>query len=278
MKSHTVFNTFFVIIILAAHSGLNGPVLAQEKKAPRKTDVGGITFVSIPGDSFLMGTDDGEDDEKPARRITLGAYMIAETEVTQELYESIMSANPSKEKGDPKLPVETVTWYEAVRFCNMLSERHGLERCYDDSTWVGDLSKNGFRLPTEAEWEYACRAGTTTEYCTGDDESGLARAGWYGFDAGNSGGRPHPVAQKEPNARGLYDMHGNVWEWTNDWFGPYDETELLNPVGPDEATYKTLRGGSWFDEASYCRSAFRINDRPDRTGYFTGFRIARSVR
>ncbi|MFC1607689.1 formylglycine-generating enzyme family protein, partial [Candidatus Latescibacterota bacterium] len=123
---------------------------------------------------------------------------------------------------------------------------------------------------------YACRAGTTTRYYTGDTEQDLARAGWYGDDLGNSDEMPHPVAQKEPNAWGLYDMHGNVLEWTNDGFSGYSEEQQKNPTGPDRTTYRALRGGSWFSTAGYCTSTFRINDRQSRTSYFTGFRIARS--
>ena len=237
-----------------------------------------ITLVSIPSGSYEMGDHDGEDDEKPVHTVTLDAFEMSTTEITQSHYEALTGKNPSHFAGDGRLPVERVTWYDAAKFCNMLSEKEGLPACYNEETWKCDFTKAGFRLPTEAEWEYACRAGTSTEYYTGDTENDLARAGWYGDDEGNSDERPHPVAQKEPNAWGLYDMHGNVWEWTNDFFGSYNSEPAHNPKGRESGSYSVMRGGSWLNRANYCRSYFRINDRPGRTGYFTGFRIVRIIK
>ena len=237
-----------------------------------------ITLVSVPAGSYEMGDHDGEDDEKPVHTVTLDAFEMSTTEITQSHYKALTGNNPSHFAGDGRLPVERVTWYDAAKFCNMLSVKEGLPACYNEETWECDFTKAGFRLPTEAEWEYACRAGTSTEYYTGDTESDLARAGWYGDDEGNSDERPHPVAQKEPNAWGLYDMHGNVWEWTNDFFGSYGSEPAHNPKGPESGSYSVMRGGSWLNRANYCRSYFRINDRSERTGYFTGFRIVRSIK
>ena len=249
---------------------------ANVVKLIKPEEIYGIKLVPVPAGTFRMGSEDMEDDEKPARTIRVNGFEMSATEITQRQYESVMGENPSHFAGNDDFPVERVTWYDAVKFCNALSVHKGLDRCYNETTWKCDFAKNGFRLPTEAEWEYACRAGTTTEYYTGDNEKGLAGAGWYGYDKGNSNKSTHPVARKEPNAWGLYDMHGNVFEWVNDWYGEYDSDSIENPVGPDSATYKVLRGGSWFSLANYCRSAFRINDRPERTSNFSGFRIVMS--
>ena len=234
-----------------------------------------VTLATIPAGSFRMGSEDREEDERPVHTVTLDAFEISATEITQGQYREITGGNPSHFTGDDRLPVDKVTWQDAVRFCNKLSDREGMERCYDEKTWACDFSKNGFRLPTEAEWEYACRAGTSTKYYTGDTEQDLARAGWYGYDAGNSSEKTHPVGQKEPNTWGLYDMHGNILEWTHDGFSDYSAEPQANPTGPDKAEYCVLRGGSWFSTAPYCTSTFRINDKTNRTSYFTGFRIAR---
>jgi len=254
---------------------LSGAAKTASAQSIEPSKIAGIRLVSIPGGSFVMGDEDGEEDERPARRVTLDAFEMSATEITQGQYESVMGENPSHFTGSCDLPVEKVTWFDAISFCNALSMRAGLDPCYDVESGACDFSKNGFRLPTEAEWEYACRAGSTTEYYTGSTERDLALAGWYGYEGGNSDNRTHPVAEKKPNAWGLYDMHGNVLEWTNDWYGDYDPGATTNPTGNDRGFYKALRGGSWFSEASYCRSAFRINDRPDRNAYFTGFRIVR---
>ncbi|MCD6307605.1 MAG: formylglycine-generating enzyme family protein [Candidatus Latescibacteria bacterium] len=261
-----------VLFLVIALSGVAEPAAAQSME-PSK--IFGIHLVPIPGGDFIMGGGNGEEDERPARRVTLDAFEMSSTEITQDQYEKVTGENPSHFTGRGDLPVEKVTWFDAVSFCNALSVKAGLDPCYDVESGSCDFSKNGFRLPTEAEWEYSCRAGSTTGYYTGSTEQDLAMAGWYGYDVGNSDSRTHPVAEKKPNAWGLYDMHGNVLEWTNDWYGDYDPGATTNPTGNDRGFYKALRGGSWFSEASYCRSAFRINDRPDRSAYFTGFRIVR---
>jgi formylglycine-generating enzyme len=178
---------------------------------------------------------------------------MARTEVTQEQYEAVMGSNPSNFKG-PDLPVERVTWYEAVEYCNELSRQEGLDPCYSGSgaSMLCDFTANGYRLPTEAEWEYACRAGTETDFHTGNmTHSGsspldpaLDRAGWY---FGNSGSTTHPVGEKEPNAFGLYDMHGNVWEWCWDWYASdyYASSPAEDPRGPASGSDRVVRGGSW---------------------------------
>ena len=237
-----------------------------------KEEVIDIKLIPVPNGSFQMGSTYDSDDEKPVHVVTLDAFEMNATEITQGKYKDIMGENPSYFSGSNNLPVENVSWYDAVKFCNRLSEKAGLERCYDESTWICDFSKNGFRLPTEAEWEYACRAGTKTEYYTGDSKSELSRTGWY---SGNSGSNTHPVGQKEPNTWDLYDMHGNVWEWCNDWFGNYSSVSVTNPTGIQSGSFRVLRGGWWYDSARCCRSADRYYSKPDGSYYGIGFRVVR---
>jgi formylglycine-generating enzyme required for sulfatase activity len=235
-----------------------------------------ITMVPIPADNFQMGSTTGDPDEQPVHTVTLDySFQMSATEITQAQYEEAMGTNPSFFTGDNNRPVEQVSWYDAVTFCNRLSEAAGLEPCYDLSTWECDFSKNGYRLPTEAEWEYACRAGTTTNYNTGDSESDLDRAGWYDV---NSGGTTHPVGQKDPNAWGLYDMHGNVWERCNDWYGVYSSESQTNPTGPESGSIRVARGGSALNIADFSRSAYRSNYAgPDYTSSVSGFRVVRRL-
>ena len=196
------------------------------------------------------------------------------TEITQAQYTAIMGSNPSFQKLDDNCPVEKVTWKDAITFCNSLSEKLGLEPCYNIGTGKCDFSKNGFRLPTEAEWEYACRAETGTEYNTGNGESALERAGWY---QRNSGEKSRPVGQKNQNAFGLYDMHGNVWEWTNDWYSKksYEIDKNENPTGVSDGKNRVLRGGSWLDWPKECTSSKRREYNPDKNYSDIGFRIVR---
>ncbi|MFC1508943.1 SUMF1/EgtB/PvdO family nonheme iron enzyme, partial [Candidatus Omnitrophota bacterium] len=230
-----------------------------------------ITMASIPAGSFMMGTDEGDFRERPVHIVTLDAFEMSATEITQAQYEAIMNTNPSSFTGDDRLPVETVSWYDAVIFCNTLSDLACLDRCYNLISWECDFTKNGFRLPTEAEWEYACGAGAGTKYYTGDDESDLDRAGWY---SGNSFAI-HPVGQKEPNAWGLFDMHGNIWEWCNDWGGEnyYNESPIHNPIGTLSGTYRVLRGGSVANDANACQTANRNWVNPVTFSGVMGFRV-----
>jgi len=261
--------------------------LLRVTAAARPTFIGDMAL--IPAGTFRMGniTDhpDGFERERPVHEVTITRpFLMARTPVTQEQYEAVMGSNPSRFKG-PDLPVERVTWYEAVEFCNEISRRKGLDPCYSGSgtSIVCDFTANGYRLPTEAEWEYACRAGTETDFYTGNmTHSGsspldpaLGRAGWYG---GNSGSTTHPVGEKEANAFGLNDMHGNVLEWCWDWYGSdyYAYSPAEDPRGPATGTRRVLRGGCWFDIARYCRSANRFSYYPDYRYYFYGFRLVRT--
>ncbi|MFC1650002.1 formylglycine-generating enzyme family protein [Candidatus Latescibacterota bacterium] len=254
----------------------------------------GIRMAEIPSGSYMMGHDYKPDpslpeninkyypDEQPVHRVSVKAFQLGATPVTQGQYMKLMGGNPSTFKGD-ELPVTNTGAGNVELFCNKLSRAAGLEPIYDEKTRVSDFSKNGFRLPTEEEWEYSCRAGTKTFFNTGNTERDLEKAGWY---HGNSGGITHPVAQKEPNTWGLYDMHGNVFEFCEDnWipamcYGKYlvgNEPELPYNYYHD---LRVTRGGSWFDEPSICRSATRscfCNWPWIRQSYYIGFRIARNV-
>jgi WD40 repeat protein len=182
-----------------------------------------------------------------------GIYMDR-TEVTQELWTKVMGSNPSKRK-DPKRPVEPVRWTEAVRFLNRCSEMDGLAPCYDVATGACNFDADGYRLPTETEWEAACRAGTKAKYSFGDDASSLGAHGWF---KGNSGGQTHPVGQKPMNAFGLHDLHGNVWEWCQDWHADAPS----GPRGPETGKQRVLRGGAWESTPEKCAADYRAKDFP----------------
>ena len=224
----------------------------------------GIKLRLIPAGEFLMGSPDSDsdarDNEKPQHtvRITKPFY-LGVTEVTQEQYERMIGTNPSRFKG-AQLPVENVSWEVAVEFCRKLSELPA-ERS------AGRV----YRLPTEAEWEYACGAGSTTAYYFGDDDSMLGKYAWY---ARNSGGQTHPVGQKKPNGWGLYDMHGNVREWCSDWFEEYTSAAEDDPTGATAGSSRVIRGGSWGSFAGFCRSASRFWGQPSFRYYDLGFRLA----
>jgi formylglycine-generating enzyme required for sulfatase activity len=182
------------------------------------------------------------------------------------------------------LPANHVDWLDAIRFCNALSEHRGLTPCYSisgqDVKWQQNI--DGYRLPTEAEWEYAVRAGTTAHWVCGDDASELGRYAWF---SENSQGKLHPVGEKQPNAWGLYDMAGNVWEWCWDWYGRYfvDKTtenvdKMTNSTGSENDKYRVLRGGSFRVEAWNLRSAFRRRALPASRRDGVGFRVVRGAR
>ena len=222
----------------------------------------GIVLVPIPADEFQMGSPESEADSLDIRpqhlsQITKPFYLSAH-EVTQQQYEKVIGNNPSLDKWVNK-PVEMVTWSDAVEFCRKLSEKEGVE----------------YRLPMEAEWEYACRAGTTTAYSFGDDKSRLGKYAWY---EDNSELETNVVGQKLPNTWGLYDMHGNVWEWCQDWDGPYEKERVISdPTGPASGEYRVLRGGAYIDQSVYIRSTYRLAILPDsRLDDLVGIRLART--
>jgi formylglycine-generating enzyme required for sulfatase activity len=246
----------------------------------------GMSLVQIPAGTFTMGDANGQDDETPHQVTLTKGFELGVYEVTQEQYEAVMGTNPSDFKG-PQNPVEEVSWNDAVEFCRKLS-------ALPSEKSAGYV----YRLPTEAEWEYACRAGTKTAYSFGDSESELGDYAWFGDNSGdqqidalniwntdadnyfdrivNNNCRTHPVGGKQPNAWGLYDMHGNVWEWCQDWYGDYPKGSTTDPTGAASGSDRVLRGGSWGLDSDYCRSAFRNWDAPDNRSINFGFRVLRS--
>jgi formylglycine-generating enzyme required for sulfatase activity len=222
-----------------------------------------LELVLIPAGKFIMGSPANEalrqDDETPHEVTIKRPFYMGKYTVTQEQYEKVMGKNPSQFKG-AKNPVEMVSWNDAQDFCQKLSTSSG----------------KIVRLPAEAEWEYACRAGSTTAYCFGDTENELALCGWYIKNNTHNGiidGTTHPVGEKKPNAFGLYDMHGNVWEWCQDWLGSYPTGTVTDPTGPATGASRVLRGGSWRDPAAYCRAAFRDDGTSDGLVRHDGFRV-----
>jgi len=210
----------------------------------------GMEMVSIPAGQFVMGSDQGSIDTKPAHAVKVDGFLMDRYEMTQEVYERVIGTNPSRRK-NPKNPVEQVTWSAAAKFCNARSLQEGRKPCYDTNSWTCDFSANGYRLPTEAEWEYACRAGDSGQPNFGDSPDGLKSIAWF---EGNSQSKPHPVGQRKPNSWGLYDMEGNVWEWCNDFYGAkyYRQSPQDNPRGPDQGEKRVLRGGAWSSSAANC--------------------------
>jgi hypothetical protein len=219
---------------------------------------GGVTMelVLIPAGEFLMGCEDGRDNEKPVHKVIISKpFYMGKYEVTQEQYEKVMGTNPSDFKG-AKNPVDTVSWDDAQEFCNRLSKK----------------TDYPITLPTEAQWEYACRAGTTTQWHSGDEEYLLDDYAWYGWLGGYGS---NPSGRKRPNSFGLYDMHGNVWEWCSDWGSDtyYSESPSIDPTGSDTGSSRVYRGGYWLNSPDFCRSAFRFRNDPDYRYYGFGFRI-----
>ncbi|MCX7046264.1 MAG: SUMF1/EgtB/PvdO family nonheme iron enzyme [Candidatus Sumerlaeota bacterium] len=214
-----------------------------------------IDMIWIPAGTFQMGSNQN-DTEKPIHSVELDGFWLGKYPVTQAQYQAITGQNPSNFKSASN-PVEQVNWDEATEFCRRISQKTGKTYC----------------LPTEAQWEYACRAGANGKYCFGDSESQLGEYAW--FD-GNSESQTHPVGQKKPNQWGLFDMHGNVLEWCADWYGAYTAEKQRNPSGPGSGEYRVLRGGSWFNTPVLCRSAYRSYNTPDYRLIFIGFRLART--
>jgi formylglycine-generating enzyme required for sulfatase activity len=217
-------------------------------------------MVLVPAGSFEMGSRRGKEDETFVHRVTVDSFLLDKYEVTQAEYEKHDLPNPSHFKG-PTLPVEQITWAQAATYCNARSRADGLRPCYNEATVECDFTADGYRLPTEAEWEYACRAGTETDYSFGADPGKLRDHAWF---ADNSANKTHPVGQKKPNAWGLFDMHGNVAEWCNDPYdkGYYPTSPPANPRGPADGKEYVLRGGAWKSGADTLRSSYRLGENP----------------
>jgi formylglycine-generating enzyme required for sulfatase activity len=212
-------------------------------------------MVLVPGGWFEMGSNRGNDDEGPVHRVWVDTFLMDRYEVTQDQYRQLQLSDPSRFQGEG-LPVEQRTWIDAIRFCNERSYEEGLELCYDEETLECDFEANGYRLPTEAEWEYAARAGTTTPYFFGSDPH---RLGSYAWTEQNSNGSTQEVGTRRPNPWGLYDLYGNVAEWVHDYYGEayYQTSPERNPRGPADGEFRVLRGGGWSDGAESIRSSHR---------------------
>ena len=222
--------------------------------------VNGIKYnmVWVAGGTFRMGatSEQGSEisDEKPVHSVTLSGYYIGKTEVTQALWQAVMGSNPSYFEGDD-LPVEQVSWDDCQEFIRKLNS----------------LTGQNFRLPTEAEWEFACRGGNNSRGYKYSGSNYIDNVAWYD---GNSGDKTHPVATKSPNELGIYDMSGNVWEWCADWYGDYSSGRQTNPKGPYGGSGRVNRGGSWYNFARNCRSSIRIDDYPTYRDDLLGLRLA----
>ena len=234
-------------------------------------------MIKVEGGTFSMGAtseqgSDADDDEKPIHSVTLSDYYIGETEVTQELWEAVMGSNPSRFTGNNQRPVESVSWKDCQKFIKELNRLTGKE----------------FRLPTEAEWEYAARGGKYSRgywYSGSNDADEVA---WYWQNSGDkylseawnydsiieNNCKTHPVKTKKVNELGLYDMSGNVYEWCNDWYGSYQSNSQTNPTGPSEGEYRVLRGGSWCNGDRSVRVSLRSRSTPAYRSYICGLRLA----
>ena len=242
---------------------------AEATGRPDDSKTNGTEMVLIPGGHFLMG--DADEIDAPVHEVEVDAFLMDRHLVTQQQYEALMGKNPARWKGS-RNPVEQLRWSDAVRYCNRRSERDGFQPCYDLGTLQCNFAADGYRLPTEAEWEYACRAGTASRYFFGDSPAKLGDYAW--FDK-NSGGHPRPVGQKQPNPWGLQDIVGNVWEWCNDFYDVdyYQVAPRRNPRGPDHGPNKVLRGGAWRFSADNCRSGYRYNESPGYADVCFGYDI-----
>ena len=232
-------------------------------------------MVELPEGRFEMGSPGagpGSDMERPVHLVTVPkAFMLSRVAVTQELFKMVMGSNPSRFSG-PKHPVEQVSWFDAARFCNELSGLMGLAKVYQFSgdAVVWKRYADGFRLPTEAEWEYAARAGREDDYSGGSNFEAVA------WTAESGEASPSPVGQKSANPWGLFDMSGNVYEWCWDWFGAYGAETVADPVGPAEpAAERVCRGGSWNRSPWFSRVTGRGGEHPSARSAALGFRIAR---
>ncbi len=233
-------------------------------------------FVLVEGGTFQMGSTNGESDEKPLHSVTLSSFYIGKYEVTQKEWQAVMGSNPSNFKGD-KRPVEKISWYDAVEFCNKLSQKEGLTPAYtiNGTNVTCNWQADGYRLPTEAEWEFAARGGNKSKGYTYSGSNNLDEVGWY---YSNSGSETKEVGTKKANELGIYDMSGNVWEWCWDWKDSYPSSSQMNPKGASSGSNRVNRGGSWSDGDYNCRVARRGHNYPGNSSISLGFRLSRTIR
>ena len=241
---------------VGAGTGQRADLLLKEEVYPGVE----MEFVYIPPGRFTMGSKDGDRDERTVHEVEINrGFYLARYPVTRAHWERVMDNDPSRSEG-PNRPVDSVSWQDAAEYLEKLNAAEGGPQ---------------YRMPTEAEWEYACRAGTTTVFSFGDDDQGLALYAWY---RDNSGFQTQEVGLKQPNAWGLYDMHGNVWEWCLDWYDEqyYAVSPRCDPQGPPEGTSRVLRGGSWDNGPDGLHAAGRNRFRPAFRSSSFGFRCART--
>ena len=241
------------------------PAVTKPKPAPRRnSSTTGLSaeiknlinnMVYVSGGTFIMGGDDSSD-QMPTHSVTLSSYYICKYEVTQALWRAVMGSNPSNFKGN-NLPVENVSWYDCQTFIKRLNSYTG----------------RNFRLPTEAEWEFAARGGNYSRHYKYSGSNYIDDVAWY---IDNSNKRPHPVGTKRPNELGLYDMSGNVGEWCSDWDGSYSSYSQTNPTGPNSGSFRVHRGGFWRYNARYCRTPERNSNTPDYCVNTIGLRLVLS--
>ncbi len=247
---------------IAALAAAPPPGAAANAAGPPQTWTNSLdmAFVLIPAGSFDMGSDNGDADEQPVHPVIIGkTFYIGQFEVTQAQWHAVMQSDPSRFTGDPDRPVDSVSWNDAREF---IAKLNAME---PDAT---------YRLATEAEWEHAARAGSAAAYAFGDDTAHLDAHAWH---AGNAGNTSHPVGQKQPNAWGVHAMHGSVWEWVQDRYGPYPSEAATESPGPPPGARRVLRGGSWLSPAEDCRAASRSHAHPAFRGAHVGFRLVRTI-
>jgi formylglycine-generating enzyme required for sulfatase activity len=266
-------------------SKLDAGAKAGESAPVEITTSSGVAMVYVTGGSFAMGSSKGNPDEAPPHQVGVGGFLMDKYEVTSAQYVTAQLPNPSHWHENPKNPVERVRWRDAKQYCNERSLLEKLKPCYDEKTpdWDCDMAASGYRLPTEAEWEYACRAGTDGDYEFGGAE-GLRQYGWFGE---NGEQKTHPVGRKKPNRLGIHDLYGNVSEWCEDVYSPtyYQGSPATDPTGPPNTgadVRRVIRGGSWKSSAAQCRSAARQGEKTgDSDACFStdycGFRCVRRV-
>lgn len=279
--SPMVVRVMGVVLIIA---GLSLPWIWLKQYQPSAVSVERIGALRpamrrLPPGVFLMGSPESEEgrlsNEKQHEVEIKTVFAISVTEVTQGQYEQVMGSNPSSFKGDSERPVENVTFFDAVSYCNKMSEKEKLPPCYridgEEVTWMDGLRCRGYRLPTEAEWEYAARADGKTKYAGSD---ALDDVGWW---SGNASNTTHPVGSKRGNAWGLHDFSGNVWEWLWDRYErDYEKLSRVDPTGSESDSNRVYRGGSWGNDAQGARVAIRFGDRLGSRNALQGFRLARS--